>query len=111
MGYCYLFHVAAFLFSVIYIEVCQRLGLPIVGARVGEEFLIWPKTENPEELFEVATSGKSLFAILNGKCVDDPKSMASDLTGKSLLGLDVATNRDIIGIALANLFVSPYKLN
>ncbi|KAF8051373.1 hypothetical protein N665_1739s0013, partial [Sinapis alba] len=92
----------AFLFSVIYIEVCQRLGLPIVGARVGEEFLIWPKTENPEELFKV-TSGQSLFAIINGRCVDDPGSMASDLTGKSLLDLDVATNRDIIGIALANL--------
>ncbi|KAJ0239258.1 Uncharacterized protein HA466_0229380 [Hirschfeldia incana] len=92
----------AFLFSVIYIEVCQRLGLPIVGARVGEEFLIWPKTENPEELFSV-TSGQSLFAIINGRCVDDPGSMASDLTGKSLLDLDVATNRDIIGIALANL--------
>ncbi|CAH8345505.1 unnamed protein product [Eruca vesicaria subsp. sativa] len=92
----------AFLFSVIYIEVCQRLGLPIVGARVGEEFLIWPKTENPEELFK-ETSGQSLFAIINGRCVDDPGSMASDLTGKSLLDLDVATNRDIIGIALANL--------
>ncbi|XP_013622155.1 PREDICTED: uncharacterized protein LOC106328287 isoform X1 [Brassica oleracea var. oleracea] len=99
----------AFLFSVIYIEVCQRLGVPILGAKVGEEFLVWPKTENPEELFEVATSGKSLFAILNGKCVDDPKSMASDLTGKSLLGLDVATNRDIIGIALANLFRVHWK--
>ncbi|KAF2614001.1 hypothetical protein F2Q70_00013144 [Brassica cretica] len=95
--------------SVIYIEVCQRLGVPILGAKVGEEFLVWPKTENPEELFEVATSGKSLFAILNGKCVDDPKSMASDLTGKSLLGLDVATNRDIIGIALANLFRVHWK--
>ncbi|KAF8115089.1 hypothetical protein N665_0030s0130 [Sinapis alba] len=95
----------AFLFSVIYIEVCQRLGVPIVGARVGEDFVVWSKTENPDELFEVAaTSGRSLFAIVNGKCVDDPKSRASDLTGKSLLHLDVATNRDIIGIALANLF-------
>ncbi|XP_024005100.1 uncharacterized protein LOC18029637 isoform X2 [Eutrema salsugineum] len=92
----------AFLFSVIYIEVCQRLGVPIVGARVGEDFLIWPKTENPEELFKT-TSGQSLFAIVNGRCVDDPGSMASDLTGKSLLDLDIATNRDIIGIALANL--------
>ncbi|KAG5389531.1 hypothetical protein IGI04_031072 [Brassica rapa subsp. trilocularis] len=99
----------AFLFSIIYIEVCQRLGVPIVGAKVGEEFLVWPETENPEELFEVATSGKSLFAIVNGKCVDDPKSMASELTGKSLLGLDVATNRDIIGIALANLFRVHWK--
>ncbi|CAH8354336.1 unnamed protein product [Eruca vesicaria subsp. sativa] len=93
----------AFLFSVIYIEVCQRLGVPIVGARVGEDFLVWPKTENPEELFEVVTSGKSLFAVVNGKCVDDSDSMASDLTGKSLQDLDVVTNRDIIGIALANL--------
>uniref|UniRef100_A0A1J3IW81 Protein SirB1 N-terminal domain-containing protein n=1 Tax=Noccaea caerulescens TaxID=107243 RepID=A0A1J3IW81_NOCCA len=92
----------AFLVSVIYIEVCQRLGVPIVGSRVGEDFLIWPKTEYPEELFNT-TSGQSLFGIVNGRCVDDPRSMASDLTGKSLLDLDIATNRDIIGIALANL--------
>ncbi|KAJ0247077.1 Uncharacterized protein HA466_0165370 [Hirschfeldia incana] len=95
---------SAFLFSVIYIEVCQRLDVPIVGARVGENFLVWPKIENPEELFQIAaTSGKSLFAIVNGKCVDDPKSMASELTGKSLQDFDVVTNRDIIEIALANL--------
>ena len=56
------------------------------------------------------TSGHSLFAIVNGRCVEDPSSMASDLTGTSLLGLEIATNRDIIGIALANLIVSlnPY---
>lgn len=79
--------------------------MPIVGSRVGEDFLIWPKTEYPEELFNT-TSGQSLFGIVNGRCVDDPRSMASDLTGKSLLDLDIATNRDIIGIALANLIVS-----
>ncbi|CAA7057142.1 unnamed protein product [Microthlaspi erraticum] len=72
----------AFLFSVIYIEVCQRLGVPIVGSRVGEDFLIWPRTEYPEELFNT-TSGQSLFGIVNGRCVDDPRSMASDLTAKS----------------------------
>ncbi|XP_018447100.1 uncharacterized protein LOC108818682 isoform X2 [Raphanus sativus] len=96
---------SAFLFNVIYIEVCQRLGVPIVGARVGEDFLVWPKTENPEELFQVTTttSGKSLFATVNGECVDDPKSMASELTGESLLDFAVATNRDIISIALSNL--------
>lgn len=32
--------------------------------------------------------------------------MASDLTGNSLLGLEIATKRDIIGIALANMIVS-----
>ncbi|KAK6116908.1 hypothetical protein DH2020_049283 [Rehmannia glutinosa] len=48
-------------------------------------------------------SGHSLFGVLNGKCVDDPRSRASDINGNSLLGLDIATNRDIIGIALANL--------
>lgn len=52
------------------------------------------------------TSGRSLFAIVNGRCVEDPKSRASDLTSKSLLGLGIASNRDIIGIALANLIVS-----
>eukprot|EP00252_Welwitschia_mirabilis_P014799 TRINITY_DN327_c0_g1_i11.p1 TRINITY_DN327_c0_g1~~TRINITY_DN327_c0_g1_i11.p1 ORF type:complete len:284 (-),score=47.68 TRINITY_DN327_c0_g1_i11:1041-1892(-) len=36
------------LLSLIYIEVCQRLGVAIVGAGVGEDFLIWPQTENTE---------------------------------------------------------------
>ncbi|KAJ8548146.1 hypothetical protein K7X08_021382 [Anisodus acutangulus] len=67
-GYC-----SAILLSVIYIEVCRRLNLTIVGSRIGEEFLIWPQTGNPEELFKV-TSGHSLFGIVNGKRVDDPKS-------------------------------------
>ncbi|XP_047968401.1 uncharacterized protein LOC125212315 [Salvia hispanica] len=93
---------SAILLSVIYIEVCQRLNLTIVGSRVGEEFLIWPPTENPEELFKV-TSGHSLFGVVNGKCVEDPRSKASDINSHSLLGLEIATNRDIIGIALANL--------
>ncbi|XP_012837394.1 PREDICTED: uncharacterized protein LOC105957953 isoform X1 [Erythranthe guttata] len=93
---------SAILLSVIYIEVCRRLNLTIVGSRVGDEFLIWPPTGNPEELFKV-TSGRSLFGIVNGKCVDDPRSKASDINSSSLLGLEIATNRDIIGIALANL--------
>nr|XP_043607483.1 uncharacterized protein LOC122579380 isoform X2 [Erigeron canadensis] len=93
---------SAILLSIIYIEICQRLNLTIVGSRVGEDFLIWPKTGNPEELFKV-NSGNSLFGIVNGRCVDDPRSMASDLTCNSLIGLDIATNRDIIGIYLANL--------
>lgn len=99
---------SAILLSIIYIEVCRRLGLTIVGSRVGEDFLIWPQTGNPEELFKV-TNGKSLFAIVNGRCVDDPKSRASDLTSNSLLGLEIASNRDIIGIALANLIRLHWK--
>ncbi|PPD98177.1 hypothetical protein GOBAR_DD04809 [Gossypium barbadense] len=95
---------SAILLSIIYIEVCRRLGLTIVGSRVGEDFLIWPQTTYPEELFKV-TSGHSLFAVVNGRCVEDPRSMASDLTGSSLLGLEIASNRDIVGIALANLIV------
>lgn len=39
---------AAILLSIIYIEVCRRLNLTIVGSRVGEDFLIWPQTGNPE---------------------------------------------------------------
>ncbi|XP_022716769.1 uncharacterized protein LOC111275598 [Durio zibethinus] len=93
---------SAILLSIIYIEVCWRLDLTIVGSQVGEDFLIWPLTGYLEELFKV-TSGHSLFSIINGRCVEDPRSMASDLTGTSLLGLEIATNRDIIGIALANL--------
>ncbi|KAJ0512800.1 putative protein SirB1 [Helianthus annuus] len=95
---------SAILLSIIYIEICQRLKLTIVESRVGEDFLIWPKTGNPEELFKV-NSGHSLFGIVNGRCVEDPKSMASDLTCNSLPG-DIATNRDIIGIYIANLIVS-----
>ncbi|KAB5574122.1 hypothetical protein DKX38_001316 [Salix brachista] len=99
---------SAILLSIIYIEVCRRLGLTIVGSRVGEDFLIWPQMGNPEELFKV-TSGHSLFAIVNGRCVEDPRSKASDLTGNSLLGLEIATKRDIIGIALANLIRLHWK--
>lgn len=47
-----------------------------------------------------------MFGVVNGRCVEDPRSKASDLSSNSLLGLDIATNRDIIGIALANLIVS-----
>ncbi|XP_010251508.1 PREDICTED: uncharacterized protein LOC104593399 isoform X2 [Nelumbo nucifera] len=99
---------SAILLSVIYIEVCRRLGVTIVGSRVGEDFLIWPQTGNPEELFRVS-SGHSMFATVNGRCVEDPRSKASDLTSNSLLGLDIATNRDIIGIALANLIRLHWK--
>ncbi|XAR69204.1 hypothetical protein NMG60_11000706 [Bertholletia excelsa] len=96
------------LLSVIYIEVCRRLNLTIVGSRVGEEFLIWPQMENLEELFK-ETSGRSLFGIVNGRCVDNPRSKASDLSGNSLSGLEIATNLDIIGIALANLIRLHWK--
>ncbi|KVH91332.1 hypothetical protein Ccrd_006649 [Cynara cardunculus var. scolymus] len=50
-------------------------------------------------------SGHTLFGIVNGRCVEDPKSKASDVNSNTLLGLDIATNRDIIGIYLANLIV------
>lgn len=102
-GYC-----SAILLSVIYIEVCRRINLTIVGSRVGEDFLIWPQTGNPEELFKVI-SGHSLFGIVNGKCVDDPRAKASDINSNSLPGLELATNRDIIGIALANLMRLHWK--
>ncbi|CAH9077577.1 unnamed protein product [Cuscuta europaea] len=99
---------SAIMLSVIYIEVCRRLNLKIVGSRVGEDFLIWPQTTNPEELFKT-TAGHSLFGILNGKCVEDPRSKASDINSHSLSGLEIATNRDIIGIALANLIRLHWK--
>ncbi|WOL06360.1 hypothetical protein Cni_G15092 [Canna indica] len=93
---------SAILFSIIYVEVCQRLGVTIVGSRVGEDFLIWPQSGNSVELFRIA-SGHSLFATINGKCVKDPRSKASEMDSNSLLRHDIATKRDIIGIALANL--------
>lgn len=39
---------AAILLSIIYIEICQRLGITIVGSCVGEDFLIWPDSGNLE---------------------------------------------------------------
>ncbi|XP_072984244.1 uncharacterized protein [Typha latifolia] len=99
---------SAIMLSIIYIEICRRLGVTIVGSPVGEDFLIWPQTENPEELFR-ASSGHSLLATINGRCIEDPRSMASDLNSKTLLGLEVATNRDIIAIALANLIRLHWK--
>ncbi|XP_060170944.1 uncharacterized protein LOC132601911 [Lycium barbarum] len=101
-GYCMLIFHTAILLSVIYIEVCRRLNVTIVGSPVGEDFLIWPQTRSPEELFKI-TSGHSLFGIVNGECVNDPRTKASDIDSSSLSGLEIATNRDIIGIALANL--------
>lgn len=99
---------SAIMLSVIYIEVCRRLGITVVGSRVGEDFLIWPQTVNLEELFKVS-SGHSLFAIVNGRCVEDPNSKAFDLNSESLSGLDIATNREIIGISLANLIRLHWK--
>ncbi|KAI3774773.1 hypothetical protein L1987_49335 [Smallanthus sonchifolius] len=61
-------------------------------------------------LFDPALNRKSqghiLFGIVNGQCVDNLKSKASDVNSSSLPGLDIATNRDIIGIYLANLIAS-----
>ncbi|KAI3776581.1 hypothetical protein L1987_46367 [Smallanthus sonchifolius] len=52
---------------------------------------------NPEELFNV-NSGHNLFGIVNGLCVDNPMSKASYVNSSLPLGLDIATNRDIIGL-------------
>lgn len=51
----------AILLSVIYIEVCRRLNLTIVGARIGEEFLIWPQTGNPEVRWSEQTDAFDLY--------------------------------------------------
>ncbi|CAA7406443.1 unnamed protein product [Spirodela intermedia] len=99
---------SAVILSIIYIEICRRLGVTILGSRFGEDFLIWPQTQNPEEIFRVS-SGHSLFARVNGRRVEDPRTKASDLNSKSLLGLDIATNKDIIGIALADLIRVHWK--
>ncbi|XP_078163712.1 transglutaminase family protein isoform X2 [Carex rostrata] len=112
--FSYLHHVlssncgTAIMLSVVYMEICQRLGVSIVGSPLGEDFLIWPRTQTPEELFKVS-SGHSLLAVINGGCVEDPRSRASDLNSQSLQGLYVANNRDIIGIALANLIRLHWK--
>ncbi|KAJ6850083.1 uncharacterized protein M6B38_265755 [Iris pallida] len=99
---------SAIMLSIIYIEICHRLGVSIMGSRVGEDFLIWPQTENLKEIFK-ASSGHSWFSVVNGGCVKDPRSKAFELNSSSLLDLDIATNRDIIGIALANLIRLHWK--
>ncbi|KAH9325594.1 hypothetical protein KI387_005772, partial [Taxus chinensis] len=96
---------SAIMLSIIYIEVCRRLGVTIVGAGVGEDFLIWPQTDNTEELFKLS-EGESWFARVNGNCVKHPGSMASDLNSGSFPSVELGSNRDIIAIALANLKVS-----
>eukprot|EP01018_Ginkgo_biloba_P001814 Gb_38781 [translate_table: standard] len=93
---------SAIMLSIIYIEVCRRLGVTIVGAKVGEDFLIWPQTENTEELFKLS-EGESWFTRANGSCVKHPGSKASDMNSRSLPNLELGSNREIIGIALANL--------
>ncbi|KAK1306094.1 Protein MOR1 [Acorus calamus] len=64
--------------------------------------------EAVNEMFK-SSSGHNLFSVVNGRCVEDPRSKASDLNSISLSGLDIATNRDIIGIALANLIRLHWK--
>ena len=44
---------ARIMLIIIYIEVCRRLGVTIVGARVGEYFFIWPKTEYIEVCYNL----------------------------------------------------------
>ncbi|KAK1262104.1 Protein MOR1 [Acorus gramineus] len=61
-----------------------------------------------QEMFK-SSSGHNLFSVVNGRCVEDPRSKASDLNCISLSGLDIATNRDVIGIALANLIRLHWK--
>lgn len=42
------FILTAIILSIIYIEICRRIGVTILGSRFGEDFLIWPQTQNPE---------------------------------------------------------------
>ncbi|MFQ6668641.1 hypothetical protein Gotur_034210 [Gossypium turneri] len=55
---------SAILLSIIYIEVCRRLGLTIVGSRVGEDFLIWPQTTYPERFHWKCASRSNLGLML-----------------------------------------------
>ncbi|KAI3785321.1 hypothetical protein L1987_44437 [Smallanthus sonchifolius] len=87
------------------LDMCYSANLGKIfglGLCFREDFLIWPQIGNPKELLKV-TSGHILFGIVNGQCVDNLKSKTSDVNSSSLPGLDIATNRDIIGIYLANL--------
>ncbi|KAG8486501.1 hypothetical protein CXB51_019867 [Gossypium anomalum] len=84
---------SAILLSIIYIEVCRWLGLTIVGSRVGEDFLIWPQTTYPED---TACSLLSMEGVLRTLDQWHPIEL-------------IASNRDIVGIALANLIRFHWK--
>ncbi|KAI3813776.1 hypothetical protein L1987_18510 [Smallanthus sonchifolius] len=60
-------------------------------------------------IYVEVTSRHILFGIVNGQCVDNLKSKASDVNSSSLPGLNIVTNRDIIGIYLANLIRLHWK--
>ncbi|MFS7998703.1 hypothetical protein Hanom_Chr12g01157051 [Helianthus anomalus] len=78
-------------------------AMPMAGKKIDDWLLELDNIAN-EELFKVNLG--HLFGIVTGRCVEDPESVAFDLTCNSLPGLDIATNQDMIGIYLANLIAS-----
>ncbi|XP_068655664.1 uncharacterized protein [Aristolochia californica] len=78
---------SSILLGIIYIEVYKRLGITLGGYRIGNDLWIWPQTWDPEELFKVSSGGGSP-------------------PGRTL---EIATNRDIIGIALSDLIKVHWK--
>ncbi|GFY95221.1 hypothetical protein Acr_10g0006060 [Actinidia rufa] len=94
------------------VEVLEAVNLTLFKSRGFKRSLVLvdPKYSYLHSVLNSGNgSGHSLFGVVNGRCVDDPKSKASDLRSNSLSGLDIATNRDIIGIALANLIRLHWK--
>lgn len=101
--------------TVIYMEICRRLGLTMKGAEVGGEVLVWPLVESLQECFEHLNGGKSWFTevvslqhqshLLNSSIQGLPHvpSVSSAPT------LKVVSYRDIVGMALTNLKILHWK--
>ncbi|XP_024525516.1 uncharacterized protein LOC9658460 [Selaginella moellendorffii] len=57
----------AIMLGILYMELSRRMGLPVSGAPVGDDFLVWPSTEN-----NVISGGDSVETGLSAEMVFEP---------------------------------------
>ncbi|XP_024535486.1 uncharacterized protein LOC9658272 [Selaginella moellendorffii] len=57
----------AIMLGILYMELSRRMGLPVSGAPVGDDFLVWPSTEN-----KVVSGGDSVETGLSAEMVFEP---------------------------------------
>jgi regulator of sirC expression with transglutaminase-like and TPR domain len=101
--------------SIIYMEICQRLGLEVNGAAVGQDFVVWPVLDGCAQMvFEPCKGGKSWMfehneiSLLQRSALSEqskslPVSIGSTTDIGLLRSLEPASKRDILGIVLRNL--------
>ncbi len=53
--------IAGVMLSIIYMEICQRLGLEVNGAAVGQDFVVWPVLDGCAQVCPTVTSIVSFF--------------------------------------------------